>query len=626
MTRYEAHIQSFRRTPLGVAYYTIMVSSLDPQDGSQWAIERRFRQFASLSEALTLLHPGRKIPELPRKSVLAYFATDSFLQDRMRMLDLFMCSVLAEVEPDPQSVAVRSFFNIVRPCGSPITTSSPVNTETELKITEDTVIGILGYLEPKEVMRLSTLSQAWRRSSLSPALWRRVRMNSSCFEVTQHHFLRFLSEPGIAEGIEELELSVQFSRHVSHNLALSLPGDIHFDHLRILSLDSKWVASGPTNSNSATFFGEVMEAAFGDSSPMESLNIRSEITSDMLKTIQGLSRLRGLKHLAITFLGAPVNIREPEFEVIVDIVARAAPTAQTLRMYVEYPENWNCSQMLPDSYFGERIGHYPGHDKLLAMLKNPDAFPRLKRFIFPFISLSQLLHQDNLRFPRGIEDIDMRIVVDGMGLRRDMDRSNRSVATDILSAVSDRCKHVRICTIGGDESGAMNPDLMPFYIRQQPINFDQVTDVWMDDWRQKLIFLERLDIQGVGTGFSEFLSHLVRSNKVDIFVSLLPRIRSLRLVNCIAALDEPAVFTLLRNLPVIEELIILGHSEKLTDSLLCGLTNIRRVHQMVRLLLPKTRYMSDIGLAAMHRLKSLNSHMQLDLVDTTIVTGRTYQS
>lgn len=626
MVRYEAQIQSFRRTPLGVAYYTIKVSSLDPSDGSQWTIERRFRQFCSLYEALILLHPDRIIPELPRKSILAYFATDSFLKERIRMLEIFMRSILGEVEPDPQSMAVRSFFRIVRPCGSPVASSAAIHEEAELQITEDTVIGILGYLESKEVLRLSTISQAWRRSSLSPTLWRRVRMSSSCFEVTQHHFIRFLSQPGVAEAIQELDLSVQFSRHISHNLTLSLPGDIHFDNLRTLILDSKWVASGPTNSNSSTFLSEMLEAALGDSSPLECLNIRTELTLDMLKTIQGISRLHGWKNLFISFLGSPVDIGEAEFETIVDIIASAAPAVQSLRVLVEYPELWDFRQLLPDSYFGERIGHYSSQERLIALVKTPDSFPRLRNFIFPFISLSQLLLQGNLRLPRGIEEIDLRVVVDGLSMRREIDRSNRSIIADALSGISDRCKRLRICTIGGDEADVMNSDLMSFNIRQQPINFEQVADVWINDWRPKLLSLERLDIQGVGTGLSELLSHLVRENRLDTFLSLFPKLRSLRFVNCIGPLDEQAVFNMLKNLPLLEELTLLGHNEKLTDSFLCGLSSIYRLRLMVKILLPKTRYMSEIGLAAINRLQSDNRNLHLALVDEAVVTGRTYKS
>jgi hypothetical protein len=627
MSCYTARIESYRTTPLGVTYYTIKVRDLHPP-GTEWTIERRFRDFVALRDVLRQLHASTT-PNFPGKSVFAYFASDSFLIKRANRLNDFMASLFTNLEPDPQSIAMRTFFRISRPCSSPSLSPSLVHAnEVDIALPEDAAVEILSFLDSKDILRLSSLSKACHRSSVSPSLWKRVRVKSRKFESIQKHFLRFLVNPGISEGVQEINAEVQFSQHISHNLALSLPGNMHFSSLNKLSFNSLRIAPSTFSAcSSASLCGELLEAILADLSPIRSIRVRTEVSPDMLKSLLGICRHEPIESLHVTFLGSPVQIGESEFRCLVDTLGATEKSVRELDIRVEYPESWVGDQLYPDAVFGERIGHFSHQSELVKLISTTDAFPQLRRLCFPFLSVYELLRANDFRLPRNLEELDLRFVVDGLTSRRNIDRSNHSVLKDVLSACPTTIKSLKLVTIGSDETDQLNPNFMPFAIHSQAINYDVVADAWLEDWRPKMLSLERLTIEGLHIGMYSWLTFLVRAGRFVDFLSLFPRLRCLRLVNCVSSLDESSVLSIFDKLHVLEELVLLGPNEKLTDSLLCNLERIQHVRLMMkRLIIPKTRYMSSIGVEAVNRIESTNPNIHILLDNRPIVTGRSYET
>ena len=609
---YVAYIESYRKTPLGVAFYRVRVA-----DGrSSWIVERRFSEFACLREALAVHHGDAQVPRLPSKSILSYFGSDSFLNERCINLSKFIAQVLSQLEPDPQSVTLRTFLGIFRPCCSLII--SEPSSESEQLIPSDAIVNILSFMTSENVVRLGLISRVWHRAAMNPSHWSSISLRSVKFETMQKGFLRFLARPGIAQRIQHLRLRVQFSTELSHNLSLSLPGDIHFSDLRTLQLDSISAIPIGSKSSSRTLFQELLEAVFADNAPLAVLEIRTQFTLESLKTILGIAKLCPLRKLRLNFIGDPVALSESDFLTICEICFSVSNSIEKFHLETEYPQSWSRNhQLFPDSVFGERIGHYDGQRQLCEFLSLTSSFLKLRELAFPFTSCSEVLLSENLRFPCNLQVLKLRFVVDGITFRRQIDRSNRSIITDVFSALPSGLRVLHICTIGLDESRLLDQDMMPYVIPQQSINFDIVSDTWLADWRSKLACLESLVIDGPCTGLSELLSYLIRSSKLDTFLSLFPKLKILKCINCVSAINEDTALKLVAISPFLETVNLIGQNEKLTDSYLFRIAErVPRISSLRTLVVPKTRYMSYVGMEAIRGLTCVS------ICDVEFCSGR----
>jgi hypothetical protein len=615
---YVGYVEGHRRTPLGVCFFRIRI-----RDGksSSWSVERRFSEFVSLREVLIAHHGKDKIPQLPPKSFVSYFASDSFLTERALLLSKFLSNILSSVEPDPQSISLRSFLGIKRPCLSSLA-PEPTISEAEMQIPTDSVVGILAFLSHKEILRVGSVNHSWHRASLCPYLWERIDLICEKFEAVQRGFLNFISRPGIAAHVAQLTVKAQYSDQLSHDMSLSVPGDIHFPNLNTIELDSLHCSPNGSRSTTCKLYQEILEILFADTPPLDFVRVRSEFDSETLKTILGIVRLRPVKELYLTFLGHPVNINEDNFTVICSIITCIAQTVERLDIRVGYPPNWPGSQLFPDSVFAERIGHYADQRELTGMLFNA-SFGNLKHLVLPFLSIREVLLIDNPQLPRGLKDIDIRFVVDGIAGRRQIDRSNRSIISDVFSAIPPGVRNVRITTLGSDELAMLDQSTMPYIVPMQATNFEAIIEQWIDDWRPNLANIECLSIQGPCTGLSELVAFMIKSERTDIFLSLFPRIKVFHLVNCVSALNDDLVLRMMRMSPFLETLILRGRNEQLTDNCLFKISgSISSSPSIKRIVLPRTRFMSYLGIDATERLSLSYPRLRVSVSDDHVFSGR----
>ena len=618
---YSADITGFRRTPLGATYYRIKVSDSNGP-GREWTVERRFRDFSALRSVLKVHHHDLQVPYLPSKSIIAYFATDSFLEDRARALSRFLTTVLTSIEPDPQSVQLRSFLNIIRPHSGHRRLDT--DEDEDMQLPHDAIVGILSYLKPKEQLRVGLTNRGFHRASCSPVLWHSIMVASDKFESIQKGFMSFMGRAGIAEHVQSLVARVQFSNELSYNLSLSLPGDVYFIHLARFEFSSLNPLPHNAQSSTRNLCQELLEAIFAHSAPLVDLRVESEVSTDMLRTILGITNQCKLRTLRLAFIGSPVDISETDFGLLSGIIKAVKPVIESLKIKVKYPENWSSAQLGPDSYFGERIGHYKTQQELTrSLLGSPGAFPELKVLEFPFLAYSELLNIESPKFPSSLEEIKVRVIVDGIGNRAEIDRSNRTIIGDMFMAVTSRCRILKISTVGGDEQDMHQTYLMPYIIPSQAINFEQLSSVWLGDWRERMVNLESLVIAGPCTGFSKLVGHIIKANLFETFLANVPKMKELQLINNISTFDDNAVLSIVRHLPLLNKLVICGNNELLTDRLLVSLpTEVINRRNLQILRLPLTRYMSYIGLEAVQRLCVANPALKIDVSHEMVETGR----
>jgi hypothetical protein len=165
--------------------------------------------------------------------------------------------------------------------------------------------------------------------------------------------------------------------------------------------------------------------------------------------------------------------------------------------------------------------------------------------------------------------------------------------------------------------------LTPFAMTEQPLNFDLIFERLIADWRPRLTRLTELVIDGPFTALAQLAAYAIMASKWDQFVGLFPRLVRLQLINCITPLDEVSVQALLEQLPVLTFLELAGNNEKLTDTLLCRLANIRpiRTRQLSSLTLPRTRHMSFIGMEAVEAIRAQGLSVNLTYPGSTM-SGR----
>ncbi len=616
-----AKIDSYRKTPLGVYFYRIQVTD-HIRPGILWTVERRFREFLALREVLIGQYPERDIAELPGKSVFALFPSDSFLRERSQSLNNFLRQVLNDVEADPQSVELRRFLGITRPCLSESIRDQEY--DSDMSIPPDAIIMILSYLEQAALLAVGRVNRAFHRAALSPGLWRNISVRSRRFETIQRGFMNFLSLPGIAENVERIDLGIQFSTDIGHNLRLSLPGNIHFSRLKSFRFSSLFPQSEGNKSSTADLCQDLLEAIMADSSPLTALSLITELSSERLRTILGITSQGLVKHFQFGILGYSVNISTEDLDCIWGIIESLGNTCEALDLQVYYPSNAPSSYLYPDGHFGERIGDVRAQKKITEFLFSEKcSCSSLRVLRFPFASYSEMLKIDDFRFPQNVTDVDLRIIVDGITNRVNVDRSNRSIIKDILSASSPHVRRLKVSTIGSDEVDMLNTHMTPYHMTQQAVNYEGLLESWIEDWRQKLVNLEALSVEGPFTGITELITALVKRDALESFLSTFPKLRVLRLINCVSAVNEEFVVKLLSLLPFIETLELIGSNEILTDTLLVALSQKLNSRSNMRYLhIPRTRYMSSIGIEAIRRVNISCPQIRAMVSDARVVTGR----
>lgn len=615
---YAIAVEGFRTTPLGITYYKVRVSDAAALHFT-WRVERRFRDFVALRDVLKSQYPAKRIPSLPTRTVFAYFAGDSFLRDRAEALRAFLESILSDIEREPRSVHLREFLNIHRPsiqCDR-FPDCVSVRPSGGIVFPEELLSFAFSYLSAKSIVLASRVSATWFQAGVSPSLWKHVAISHGNFERVQKWFIRFLSG-AMADIMESFDLSVQFSPGLSQNLRMCLAGDVHFERLKSF----KFSQIRPTSQGAPSTMGlcqEILEAMLADSSPLETLEIESELSLEMLKTVSSIVQLRPLRHLTLTFIGPAIDVTDQVFSLLVGMLDAGAESLESFCVNIKY--SGSLPSLAPDACFGERIGHYPDQSRFLSILTS-GRLKKLKTLSFPFLSQSELLKLDPITFAPTLRAVDIRIVGDGIRHRfGTVDRPNRSIVTDVFSGVPRGIESIRIHTVGVSEQDMLS--MTPFILPLQPMSFDRFFDQMLDDWRPRLTGLIELKIDGPYTGFDQLLYYAIYARKWEQFVSLFLRVKRLTLVNCVSAIDEPAVRILLEHLPAIEELEIIGSNENLTDTLLCGLAGLRpvRIRQLKKLTLPMTRHMSFIGSEAIAALRLTG--IAVELVSQARVSGRT---
>ena len=608
---YSIAVAGHETVEFGKTLYKVLVHRNDSGE-STWLVKHRFSEFIALRRVLQLQHPSKVVPLLPAKSLFAYFSGDSFHNERSTQLEIFLRAVLQDVEPTPQSVALREFLGITRPPSAQPRAIEVGDCSDGLLISEDTLSLILGLLSAGEVVRASSVSRVWRNASLSVSLWSSVRIQSKEYEKKQMSFIRWLSST--CTSLKSLDLDVSFSSQVDSNLRLSLPEDIVFPSLEVFKLSTNSV---PLSGLAQDILDAVISS---DHIDLKKISLRGTITSELIRTLLSLSRLGSLESFDICFTGFTVDIGADLMSSLVDLLELSASSLTSFTIRLEYPEVF--PEFVPDSYFGERTGAYVCQDRLLALLDTKARY--LQTFHWPFFSANKLMRLDSFTFPPSLRDLDLRFVTNGIGQELLSEPDGRSLLTQIFTAIPAGVRSVRLSSIGVDEaqilsSNSVGPSRMP----PRLVNFEPLFANLAAEWASKFTSLRDLQLEGPGLGLDRLFEYVIGSGKLNELLACFPRLKRFNMTHGVGHITEESVKGILDRLMFLERLALIGCSEKLTDSLLCQLGGLGaiRTGTLKQLRLPKTRYMSSIGMEGIMQTCSRTCDVSL-VNDVGLITGR----
>ena len=619
-------------------YFEIDVVPTDPNVPA-WVVHRSYPEFQTLRRVLEAQHAFEAIPALPGGLAASWLFGDKYVEGKAAALAEFLNQVLSRIEPDPQSVALREFLRISRPCTSRIVNAEKVgmpaieSKSTGLHVPEDVISEILSYDDARRVIALSRTSRAWQRAARSPSLWTAITLHSRTYERVQAHFIRFVESLGPDNMLELLDLEVRFSNRVVNNLRLSLPSTVEFPRLKSLRLSSIAPSTNAATSTSG-LFQELLEVILSSDVPsLEAVTLITELNPDLISTLVSISTLRPLKHVQLMMFGHTVGVTESAAISLLSLLKLNERTLEIFEIFLGYQDPSQIPSMAVDSFFGERIGHYPQLVDILSV----STLPNLQKLTFPFFPLVPFMSADQYAFPKSLRQLDLRFVLDGLATRRDRmsvlsNSTNRSIITHVFGAVPTGIQSIRIRTIGVDEAMmAVNSSMDMYRIPLQPVAYETRLSGMLEEWRRKFANLKHLAVDGPGTGLSELIRYVTSSGRIADFIRVFPAIQTFKLTNCITEITEPLVEAMLTNLVFLEELSLVGTNEKLTDTLLYKLgapgplsSSIRR-GSLRRLVIPRTRYVSFIGMEAIRNvMRETNGKVLIAINGENLVSGREY--
>lgn len=366
---------------------------------------------------------------------------------------------------------------------------------------------------------------------------------------------------------------------------------------------------------------DILDAVISsDHIALTKVSVRGTITMELIRTLVSLSRLRSLESLDICFTGFTVDIGTDLMSSLVDLLELNESTLTSFTIRLEYPEV--VPEFAPDSYFGERTGGYDCQDKLLALL---DAKARnLRTLHWPFLSANKVMRLDSFTFPPSLKDLDIRFVTNGISQELLSEPDGRSLLTQIFTALPPGVRFVRLSSIGVDEAQILfSSSLGPLRMPPRLVNFEPQFANLAAEWAGKFTSLTELLLEGPGLGLDRLFEYVIGSGKLNELLPCFTQLKRLDMTHGVGQITEEAVKGILDRLVFLERLAIIGSSEKLTDSLLCQLGGLRaiRTGTMKQLRLPKTRYMSTIGMEAIMHTCSRTCDVSL-ANDAALITGR----
>jgi len=326
------------------------------------------------------------------------------------------------------------------------------------------------------------------------------------------------------------------------------------------------------------------------------------------------------------------NVSEEIYDILIALISASAGTLESLEIRVSYP-NDNPVNLGTDGYGGERISHYRGQSELLRILPT---LTRLRKLHYDFFPKS-FFESDDACLPPYLTDFDVRVVVAGIG-HRDFSPDQKSIMLEILKKVPLGMQHIRIRTIGVDESNMLAfSELVPYSFLSPLLNFDLLIPPLFSAWEEtgKFNKLESLCFEGPQIGITNLLRSIHQTHaQLARFLALVPRIRKLHVTNAISEFTEESIVEILTRCIHLRSLHLMGESEKVTDNILCKISDpstqiyahIWSSGSFRSLRLPLTRYVSGIGLASIEQALSRNrlSGVDVTLLQETFVSGRDY--
>ena len=632
---YFVEIDGYETREFARTYFRFRIS-LDTSSGSPWVISRRYSDFVLLRESLKVVYPELILPKLPPSSILSYFSGDEFKSERSIGLLEFLRSVLRDIEPDPKSTCFREFLSIYRPCAPSIslrdTTRLTDHEDRKSIFSEDVCQHILSCMDAPGILKCSGLSRTWYFSSLSPILWHRIRIASPRYEHIQRGFISFMDRlSSESVGVfDSVSLHVQFTPRENLNLRMSLPDTLVFQNLKTLDLSSLFI---PSDSLCTTegLFGEILECILSnpESIQLSSVSMTTDLNLEILRSLVGISTLHPLTHLKLSFLRANLTIEA--HSLLVSLLETSAQIMETCDIRVHYSER--SIGAVPDEFAGERTSTYHNNQRFLAVLP---AMTKLTKFHYDFFPKTfSEFDSDILYLPPKVDDIDIRFVVPAIGNGRDMTREDRrSLFLEILRAVPQGIRKIRLRTVGVDESEMMNQtDLIPYMFLSPNLTFDLILPRIFQEWNEKLLNLVSLDLQGpylIHPGFWRFI--LQNQETQGRFTSIFSKLEKLTITySGVSEFPEDFVAHLLLNLPRLQILSLVGMTDKLTDNLLLRIADPTRDSALFSriwqsgfrsLTLPLTRYMSSIGIGYLNHTLAGNKRVSVVLEEPNRVTGR----
>ena len=631
---YAVAIDGFEKKDFGRTYFRIRVMHSDSRDDPWWVM-RRYSEFVTLRNSLEVLHPHRMIPDLPSNTILSYFAGNEFHSERADGLARFLRVVLQEIEPDPKSACLRDFLKIYRPCAPGVSlrdTSLGIQSGADdSRFSEDLLQQTLGFLDALDIVRLSRVSRVWYFASLSPNLWKRIRLVSARFERVQRGFFslvdRLSSEaPGTLDSID---LHVQYSSRESFNVRMSLPENTLFHRLRSLEFSALHTASDDQNS-SESLLVEIFESIISnpDTVCLSSVSITASLNSEILRSLLSIVTFNPLTHMKLVFLKA--NMTNEQYSLLISLIERSASTLETLEVRVSYTDS--SLGAVPDNFGGERTSSYSANESFMNLLPRMTRLTKLHYDFFPknFANFDT----DLLTLPPNLQDLDIRFVVPAIGDGHDLSiPDRRSLLLEVFRAVPSSVRKIRLRTVGVDETEMMNQtEFIPYMFSSPQATFDILLPQLILAWKEKFTRLESLELEGpqlVHIGFWRFV--LQSEANIQGFCAVFPRLQKLVIINSIYEFSENFVAQIIMSLGRLQVLELGGVNEKLTDNFLLKLVDRTRDNDFYArvwcssfrsLTLPMTRYMSSIGLAAIQHVLSVNKQVNVTLEDSGRITGR----
>jgi hypothetical protein len=581
---YSVEIVGFQREGLITTYYNLYVTG----QSTSWIVKRRFSDFVGLRSILIVQYPSIEIPELPEPSIVSYFGFTGFLQNRARSLEQFLNQALNMIQSEPQSIALREFLGISSPYEGSVN-DCDLSLSSGLILQEDIIRGVLDFFDASSIVKLSQTCRLWKAVAISPMLWKRLKIGTGEYEKAQTGFLKILQDT--CRGLETLDLEIAFKQTWSGKMGMSVPTLITFPKLEQLRLHAL------SDSGEMKFlFQELLDSILSsDAISLKSVDIQETLTQELLRTLVSISKLKSLISIRLTFIGEKTSIDESVSILLVDIFEINLPTLEEFCILIRYPESFNSSFLLPDAAYGERIGHYECLNRFILMVE----ISRLRCLSWPFFPVKYFMQKEQFSFPHSLKFLQLRMIVDGISVRDRLiisEPPNRSIISNIFDSLPVGIQSIRLTTIGADDM-TMHPEMTPYIISDRGINWEQRFGQLVDSWAPKFRNLADLEISGPCLGFSDFVHHAITTSSFGRFVSLFPSLKRLSLVHCISSFTEEALLAVMELLIFLKEIEICGESEKLTDSLLCQLGNLRSVKngRIKHIRLPKTRYMSSIG-------------------------------